>query len=531
MPQRNLFTMPPPIGGINLRDTETHFPQGNGVPITDALVLTNIFPGSSAADIRGGSEQYVDLSGQSGFSGGSTDTLATLIRGTNSYFVAASEGGFIDISTSSMTTLTAAATHSVDRWQWVNFLDRAGAGEELLLVNGTDTPQRFDGTTMSNWTFADETATALTEENFVGILAFKNRVYMWENDSSDFYFGVLGKIPGTGGAADGLTRFPLNAVRGIQGNIVAMEAWTRDAGDGADDYLAIILSGGVVAIYKGTDPSPSASDWAIDGVYQIPPPIDVRGVSKFLDDIVILTRNDIVFLSQVIRTQGITGNESKIAPLVKSLSAQYGTATGWGITIWPDGSRAYINVPYSATTAQQIVFNTRTLAACEYQGWNARTFGVFGNNVYFSDAAGIVWLAETGARDNDGEIVADWTTPLHTFGKPGPKRINAIRPDLSVSDCVSIAAVASVDFRTRKPTAATSIGDSTGWVWDSSPTSGPTWDDLKWSGLNDRTPQTTWKMLAGEGEKISLSLQIRVDDIACTINSMGVSWIQGQGLL
>ena len=535
------FLLPPPIGGLNLRDTETQFPQGGGVPLSDAVGLTNIFPGSTTADVRGGYEEYVDLTDDASFGSPPTTTfgtgdaavktLATLVRGANTYFVAGCDGGFVDISITTLTQLTAQGTHTSSRWNWVNFTDSAGSGNELLLVNGADTPQSFDGTTMSSWTFSAETG-SITSADVIGIITFKNRVYLWENDSTDFWYGYLGKKPGTTASVDRVRRFPLSAVRGIQGNIIAMEAWTRDAGDGADDYLAIILSSGVVAIYQGTDPdtvdaSIGSRAWALVGVYQIPPPIDARAVNKFLDDVVIVTESDVVFLSQVIRNQGITGTESKIAPLVKRLAAQFKTLEGWELTLWPEGARVYLNVPGSGSSSSQIVFNTRTLAACEYQGYDACSFGAYNGGIYFSDANGIVWLAETGAQDNGGEIEADWRTPLLTFGKTGVKTISAIRPDLTVSDPVSIAALDSTDFATRLPVATTSTGDSTGWIWDTSPSSGPTWDDLKWSGLQDRTPQHTWKILSGTGEKHSVSLQVRLDDIAMTINSMGIAWMPG----
>lgn len=506
--------LPAPVGGINRRDPAQVAGQGF-LRSQDARRLVNIFPHSDRAEIRKGYAEYVDIATLGGFSGDKVKTLAELIRGATKYFVAATEGGMVDITTSSTSVLTAAGTHSNDRWYHTTFADDSSPNSpELLLVNGEDAPQKFDGTTMSNWTFFDDNSGSPVAfssiSDFVGVTTFKNRVYMWQKDSRDFWFGRLSKIPGST-SSDALIRFPLSAIQGAQGNITAIHSWTRDGGNGPDDYFVVVTDLGSVIVYEGSDPS-SSDGWVIVGVYKISPPIDSRAVQKFVDDIAIVTEDDVYFLSEVLRTQGVQISRSAFAPLVAELALNYKTNEGWQLKIWRD--RAFINVPTADTESSQLVINTATLAACQYEGIHAQCWESFKNAIYFGGVDGKVYIAESGADDDGASISFEWVTGAVTPPRMALKTIQAVRPLIKSSEKITLSIDTVPNLQVPSLTPVTSEGDSTGWIWDTSPSSGPTWDEITWTSINSTDDYYDWEFVGCQGEYVTIGIAGRVNDIA-----------------
>lgn len=523
MAEFNRHPLPAPVGGLNLRDNPEK------LATNEALALINLFPETDRAVLRGGLAEHIT----SGLGGASVETLVPInVAGTES-LISAAGGAIYDASTSSPSDITGAATITVDRWAPLVFSDAdAFSAAELLLVNGTDAPLLWTGSgNVAAWTFyylSSGTPTAFPAspdrnalEAFVGHAVHKNRWYGWQSNSRDFYYGQLGQKPGTG-AGDAVTRFPLSAVRGAQGNIIAMETWTRDGGAGPDDHLVIITNAGSAIVYAGTDPG-DATLWALVGVYTIPPPIDARCVAKFLDDIVIVTQSDIVFLSQAIRNQGLSGSQSKIAPLIEALFGRYGTNSGWELRIWPKKNRAYLNVPMTSTTSRQVVINTRTLAACEYEGWNARSFSPFGGELYFGDASGQVFQAEFAANDNGAAYTFRWSSPFFSTGG-GWKQPQAMRVTFGVSEPFEYGYLTNLDFIVEDADAVANVGDASGWIWSTG-----TWGTIAWNTLNNTIMQQEWVTMEGGGEHFGFSVAAEVVDIALSVYSVNVAWSQGRG--
>ena len=81
------------------------------------------------------------------------------------------------------------------------------------LVNGTDTPQQFNGTSVSSLTV---TGSGLTSTNLIGITVFKNRTFFWEDDSQDFWYSALNTLGGT------VNKFPLSRVGDFGGKLISV---------------------------------------------------------------------------------------------------------------------------------------------------------------------------------------------------------------------------------------------------------------------------------------------------------------------
>jgi hypothetical protein len=160
----------------------------------------------------------------------------------------------------------------------------------LLLFNGADTPQVYDGSTLSNSTIH---SSGLTPSELDGCNVHKNRLYVWSTDDSSFYYGSTNAIQGS------FHKF-------------AMATWNHDGGDGVDDYALFIMSSGTALLYDGSNPS-SANDWNLIGIYKIGEPLSVRSIAKVGGDVAIMTRPDFVFFSEVFKNGGAVTSQTKLS--------------------------------------------------------------------------------------------------------------------------------------------------------------------------------------------------------------------------
>ncbi|MGB1373833.1 MAG: hypothetical protein ACPG6R_11980, partial [Aequoribacter sp.] len=258
--------IPSPVGGWNARDSYADMPP------TDAVLLENWFPSEGAVNLRKGYSNH-----QTGL-GDWVETLMVYHNGTTEQLLAAADGNIRNV-TSGTTSL--ASGFSENKWQY------ATLGGTMGLVNGTDAPRTYDGSTLGTMTLTGPTAA-----NVIGVAVHGSRSYFWEDDSQSFWYSALNTMGGT------VTEFDLGNVANIAGELVEVTNWTHDGGDGADDYLVFLFSEGDVLIYQGTDPG-SAADFAKIGAYRIAQPLGRRCAMSLGGDVVLMTTDGYVLLSEV----------------------------------------------------------------------------------------------------------------------------------------------------------------------------------------------------------------------------------------
>ena len=170
-----------------------------------------------------------------GHSPGNVETLAEYISGANRHLIACENGSVYNASSSAPTILGTVGSFEVNRWQTVNFDGKLG------LVNGTDTPQQYDGTTLSSLTVTGPT-------NPIGVNAFKNRTYFWDADSQSIWYSAANALGGV------VTEFALSHTDAYGGNILQMLTWTHDGGAGPDDHAVFLFTSGHAVVYQGDYP-------------------------------------------------------------------------------------------------------------------------------------------------------------------------------------------------------------------------------------------------------------------------------------
>ena len=469
-------SIPAPTGGLNARNAISDMPE------TAATIMTNWFPTPSDVQVRNGSADHV-----TGITG-AVDTLMTYNDGTQQNLFAIANGSIYDVTSPGAVGAAAVSGLSNSRWQYINF--GTAGGYFLLLVNGVDDMQYFNGTTWSVINSGSSPAiTGVNTMDIIHINNFKNRVWMIERDSMNAWYLPVASI---GGAANVLD---LSGIFKLGGYLVAMANWTIDNAAGIDDYAAFITSEGECAVYQGTDPS-SATTWALKGTFRIGKPIGRRCFIKAGADVLLLTTDGAFPLSKSLltdRSQLQAAITDKISNLINADIRSYQTNFGWQPILHPIGSKLLINVPQTESSiSYQYVMNTITGAWCKFTDWNAFCFEELDDVLYFG-GSGIVKSCDVGADDSGDDIDTEVQQAYSYFGQRGAmKRFLMARPIFLAEGDITPAIVMNVDYENRIPQYAASFSGSAGSIWDVAP-----WDTSDW-GSGDNIIKK-WQSVSGVG--------------------------------
>lgn len=492
-----------PLGGWNTRDPI------EAMQPTDAIVLENWYPDVAGVLTRRGSNIFADL-----LTGTPVYSLMAYQAGATAKLLAASSGTIWDIT--SQTPVSIGTGFSSDKWQSTNF------NGKLFLANGSDTLQVFDGTTLSAATF---TGTTLSE--FVDVGSFHNRVFLWKASEAGFWYG------GTNSVSGSLTFFDLSMLIPDGGNVVTIQPFSYDGGQGISSYTVIVLDTGEMLVYAGSDPS-NASTWTLSGRYSIGVPVGRRAVCRQGGDVYLTASDDYQKLSVLLAAlaQGIVAPLSKASGAIKTAAELGADLFGWDAIYYPRGRRLIFNVPELDGSYSQHVLNTATNAWCRYRGLSALCWVVFNGKPYFGAAGGQIYEADTGFSDITSEALPAWdTSPWDTTPWSTPnytpitangqqawqilnqnvqnKRVAMVRPILSSIGAINFQFGVGFDYVDPfvAPGLVTPLVTS---PWDISP-----WDTTPWGG--DKKADNDWHVSSGIGSSVSVVVNVSaVQSIAWT---------------
>ena len=136
-PQSQTIAIDAPIEGWDA------FSSLDSMPPTAAIILDNWIPGAGSCETRKGNVLYCTIGT------GPVETIASLTSASATKLVAATGGGLFDITDQqNPITLKALLTYANSRWQTENFR-KADESGVLILCNGSDSTQIFNGTTVT----------------------------------------------------------------------------------------------------------------------------------------------------------------------------------------------------------------------------------------------------------------------------------------------------------------------------------------------------------------------------------------------
>lgn len=443
--------MPIPTGGLDAVSPLTAMPPDR------AIVLDNWFPRLRDIELRKGHLTHCDTG--TGAPVESVMPYNAMTGGADRLF-AASDGSIWDVTTAIPAEVVTGQTN--DRWQSLNMA--TSGGNFLIICNGEDTMQRWDGAT-----WATLAITGLSSADVIQLNLFKNRLWLVPKESLDAYFLKPDAIQGPA------TRFPLGGIFQRGGVLMAIGTWALDGGDGPDDRIAFISSEGEVAVYAGTDPT-NAATWTLQGVYLIGAPIGRRCVLKIGGDLAIICIDGVVPLSKAMVVErgaamsvSITAN---IQPLLNSDARNFRDLFGWELCSYPLGQRAILNVPQLEDETQiQYVMNTVSGSWCRFTGMNANCWATYQELLYFGGNDGRVMLADSGGSDDGEAIAADLQGAFLDFDSPALKEFMMVRPFIITDGDVAPGIAINVDYRNTATVVSTptTIADPAEWdeaEWD-----------------------------------------------------------------
>lgn len=498
-----------PIGGWNTRDPLAAMrPQF-------ALQLDNWWPTPANVQPRKGIADFV-----TGFAGTVKSLLPYASRTGTFKLFAATDTGIFDATTAGV---VGASVSTITDGRCLSTSIATTGNNFLFVVNGTDSLRYYDGT---SWTtvasFAINGGGTLTTTGISNLNVFKRRLFFIEKSSMSFFYLPIDSIAGN------VTRFPLGALFKRGGYLVAMGTWTVDGGEGQDDYAAFVTSEGQIAVYKGSDPD-SATTWALQGVYDLAPPLGFRCFHKFNGDLLYLSRSGLFPLSKALQSSSIfrtVAISDLIAPTFTDAARRLGGNFGWQVVTHLSSDMLLVNIPTAQyTEAQQYVMNTISGAWARFTGWNGTCFEVVNNTLYMG-MAGKVCRAFVGTSDFGGNVECYAKTAWQKFGPSlRMKQILMLRPILSINGTTSVSVAVDTDFNSSTAYGPAVFNTKSGSLWGSA-LWGPTTGAGVWSGL--ATTKLDWLTVAtNPGYYAAVRLRVLAKDATVEWSATDVVYESG----
>jgi hypothetical protein len=460
-----------------------------GAPTDAAEVLDNFIPTTTGARQRGGAVLYATVD----------DPVIRLMNyrsGSFEAFFAATDTDVYDITSVADPEVAPAAdltTQTSGDWSFVQFA--TPGGEFLIMVNGADAAQSFDG---ASWSTPAITGPADEDLNFVW--SHKRRLWFVENGRlSAWYLGA-------NAIAGAATEFPLDGVFRLGGNLLFGGTWSVDSGDGLDDNIVFVTSEGEIAVYQGTDPD-DATDWSLVGVYRIGKPLNKHSWFRAGGDFVIMTEDGIVAVSEALQkdraalqTASIT---SPIEELWQGAIARRSAASTFPVILWPTRTLILIGVPASSGQDIAFVANTRTGAWARITGWDAQCFGIFADAVYFGTSSGLVARADAGGQDLGEPYVSFYVPKFQEFNSADDKFALHARVTYRAATQTPVRMVCYQNYAVGgAPDVSPDLTEG-GSKWGG----GAKWGDgTKWGATTLRLAVSEWQAVSGAGFSLAPGL-------------------------
>lgn len=486
-------TIPYCTGGWDTKNPLPSMPPQNAI-VLDNMIVTN----DSIVSREGYSENITDLDG-------SVYSLFEFANATSIQLISCTSAGSIYQGVGEAATQIG-SDFAGGKWQG------GMMNQYLLLFSGTDTPQKYDGTTLSDNVF---TGSGLIPANLVGGTNFKNYLITWENNKCGFWYGDSDAISGP------LTFFDLSTIARYGGYVISCTVWTYNTsgGSGLQARLVIILSTGEVLIYEGSNPG-DATVWALIASCKIARPVSQRAILELGGDIYILTEYDLVSLTDILRNNEKPNTQSLLIGAISKAVASYKTSFGWQLIYYPNGSLIILNVPTSVSNEfEQYVVNLATGGASRFLNMNGYCFAVYNDNLYFGGDE-VVYQGLNGENDNGEFITITARQAYSNYGIDKEKTLNYIKPYFKFDSDVDISTTISYDFKENTIYQVNQALTNSGNYWDTF-----YWDTVYWSSESEIISRQFG--VSGSGVYISFAIECELK-LALRIYSLLISYSVNQ---
>jgi hypothetical protein len=499
-------TRPATVKGLNAYDSIVEMPEGF------ALVLRNLFAQPYGCQVRRGYRRHV-----TGLLGPVESVCSHNKAGGNKLYAFVQDtpdAKLYDVTLPTSTPLPPVATGLTNaRWQHINFANAAGV--HLLACNGADNLVWMQpNDTLVRIASGDGSANTIAgvdPKNLIHIYAHQKRIWFVEKNSTRGWYLPPDQLYGVA------SYFDFGGYWTKGGYLQQIITWTIDDGEGADDHLVAISSEGQISVFKGTDVE-GADTWTLAGVYYAGSPVGRRTACRYGGDVLIMTQNGIVFLSQLLKSTKVNPSQDSDAKYVQQIVSAAVTSTGdlfgWQPFVFPAANMLIINIPATELNSYQLVMNDITKAWSEFLGYEAYCWELH-DELPIYGSFGAVYRGWEGTTDDSyidpdttlvvqgNDIRAEVQSTFNYFGSLGTqKHFKMVRPTLLSRGAFSINFSVNTDFVFDTPTAPGAFSFVKPGVWDED-----YWDQAVWEG--GLTTYKTWQAVTGIGTAASIRLLIR----------------------
>lgn len=459
-----------------------------------AKVLINGFPLQYSVRLRGGLTQHARAH--------ATNPVTALLgyeSGTAGNLFATTAAAIYDITSPAdpNTVPTAAISGQTSGdYSYVNFANTGG--QYMVVVNGADPRQIFDGTSWS-------TSPAITGgpgtngSAFSHVWLHKKRLwFIRKNTMSAWYLDT----DALGGAA---TEYPLGSLFKKGGALLFGATWSADAGDGLDDFQMFVTTEGEVAVYQGQDVV--FTDWTLHGVYECGEPLSKNAIMKAGGDLLVATKDGLVPISSAVkRDRAALAMDAVSLPIEPDWRDYARLRPGnWSIAKWPEKNLAFISLPQaSGIDTDNLVVNLKTGAWGLYRGWSTSCCIVFGGALYVGLTTGEVCLAESGGQDITQPYYFLYAGLHENLGSVAAMKVaQMVRATFRHTTAFNANVAVTFNYVVEPgsyPAAAS--GESTN-LWDVG-----LWDVAVWDATEAEQITTDWVSAFGQGFTLAPMVQI-----------------------
>ena len=412
-------TIPAPTRGLILNENPAFMQPAA------ALVLDNWFTTENTIRLRGGSKTWTSLPE-------TTEVMAlfSYVTGTARKMFAANINKLYEV-TSATATLVPGITITDGHFSTAQFSNIGGdwllaandKGEALLRYDGTSWVQLVAGYTppagqpgIFNYLTLPSTRTPAI--GLIQVWKYRRRLFFIKGGSMEAWYGDIDAVGGD------LNLIPLSGAFTRGGSLLFGCAWSVSAGDGIDDKCIFVTTEGEIAVFTGTNPNDPAN-WKQQGRYQISRPMGKNGWLNIGGDVLIITVDGIVPISQAL-TKDITALEfSALTRVVHPLWEKEVLDKDdrpWSMCKWDDYGALFVTLPGGSIGDWRcLVANTVTGAWSRFLGWDALQFCTLSGSMFFGTQDGRIVQADVKGKDYSSTrpvgagVEGDATYPLRTY--------------------------------------------------------------------------------------------------------------------
>lgn len=458
-----------------------------------AQVLDNWVCTSTGIRVRGGSQKYATLPGP-------VLSMFAYRAGASRLF-AATATTIYDITTNSDpdTAASVITGQTGGDYSWAMF--GTAGGDYLVLVNGQDSAQLFNGTTWQDITASSAPSiTGVDTSDLSHVWSFANRLFFVERGTLTAHYLPVDSV---GGAAEQVS---LAGTFKLGGSLLFGANWSVDAGDGMDDKCVFVSTQGEVAVFVGTNPA-EFTNWRCEGIYQIARPLGRNAIMKAGGELIIATEAGMVPLSVAVSKDpaalAAAAVSSAIEPLWRQSVAVYDQP--WSIAKWNERGVMLIATPSNADDGNLLCCSLDTGGWSRWTNIGARCLDVWNGYVFAGGNNGTIKRLETGGTDMGVPYTAVYIGAHEDMGAPGmQKTVHQARALFRASHALDPKIVVQVDYLIDATTPPNAVAIQPVGVWDAA-----VWDESVWDAPSAQTALNSyWRGIGRTGYAIAPELQM-----------------------